>query len=166
MASGKTAVGARLATRLGWEFVDADAEVEARSGASVETLFRERGEEGFREVEGRVTGELLEGRRRVLATGGGWPAAEPGRLDDLPADVLSVWLRVPARVAVERAARDGRSRPLLAVDDPEARARELLDRRRPAYAGATLHIDASRASPDALAAAIVEYVIGARSVRT
>lgn len=162
MASGKTSVGSRLAERLGWEFVDADEEVEARTGRSVEALFRERGESGFREVEGRVTAELLAGHRRVVATGGGWPAAVEGRLDALPPDVLSVWLRVPAETAVERAAREARSRPLLAVDDPTARARALLEERNPAYARAWVHLDASRASPDALVAAIVEYASAAK----
>lgn len=161
MASGKSSVGARLAARLGWDFFDADDAVEAAAGASVETLFRERGEAAFREVEARVTEELLAGRRRVVATGGGWPAAAEDRMDGLPPDVLSVWLRVPAALAVERALRDGRVRPLLAVDDPEGRARVLLRRRRPAYAKARLHLDASEPSPDTLAAAIVKHMMEA-----
>lgn len=165
MASGKTSVGRRLAARLGWEFVDADAEVEARSGLSVEAIFRERGEEGFREIEGRVTADLLEGRRRVVASGGGWPAADPDRLYALPDEILSVWLRVPASVAVDRARREGRVRPLLDVEDPEESARELLGHRRSSYARARLHLDASKPSPDALASAIVEYLAAARRTR-
>lgn len=164
MGSGKTSVGRRVARRLGWRFVDSDDEVEARAGSSVEAIFRERGEAGFRELEAQAMEDLLRGRHRVVATGGGWPAAGPGRLRDLPADVLTVWLRVPAPVAVERVAREVRSRPLLAVDDPVDRARRLLDRRLPAYRCARLHLDTANASVEALAAAIVERIAAVRDV--
>jgi len=157
MGSGKTSVGSRLADRLGWTFVDADDEVESLTGSTIDGLFRDVGEEGFRQIEAGVTAELLQRRDVVVATGGGWPAAEEGRLEGLPEDVLSVWLRVDPGVAVKRISSPDR-RPLLAVDDPRARAMELLEAREPAYRRARVHLDSNDESPDALADAIARYV--------
>jgi len=160
MGSGKTSVGSRLAERLGWSFVDVDDEVEARTGSSIDALFRDVGEAGFREVEARVTAELLEARACVVATGGGWPAAGGGRLEALPDDVLTVWLRVDPDVAVERVAAT-RHRPLLNVEDPLARARELLGRREAAYRRARVHLDTNEATPEVLVDAIARSALTA-----
>jgi shikimate kinase len=160
MASGKTTVGRRTADALGWTFLDVDERVEARAGTTIEALFRDRGEAAFRALEDETTRGALASRSAVIATGGGWPAV-PGRMESLPDDVLSVWLRVGPETAVERARRDPTVRPLLEVDDPVGRAEELLRRRRPFYELARIHIDGDRTSPDAAARVIVEAVASA-----
>ena len=48
MGSGKNTVGQELARRLGWDFVDLDARIEARERQSVPEIFRNRGETAFR----------------------------------------------------------------------------------------------------------------------
>ena len=164
MGSGKTSVGRRLAALLGWEFVDVDDRIEERADASVEEIFRERGEAAFREMEAEVARDALAERPRVVAPGGGWAAARPGRLASLGSDVLTVWLRVEPEVAVERSRVDGPVRPLLDVDDPVAVATELLERRTPFYEEARLHLDTADASPERLARDIVEHLrTGGRS---
>ena len=54
MGVGKSAVGRRLARRLDLPFIDADAEIEAAAGNSIEELFRQHGEAEFRAGERRV----------------------------------------------------------------------------------------------------------------
>ncbi|MGD2068061.1 MAG: shikimate kinase [Gemmatimonadota bacterium] len=157
MGSGKSTVGSRLAALLGWDFLDLDDLVEERTGLSVEAMFRERGEDAFRRVEAEVAEDALRGRNRVVAPGGGW-AVRPGRLESVGPDVLTVWLEVEAETAVRRARLDGRARPLLDVPDPVGRARELLERRRPSYRRARLHLDAEHATPERLARNIVQYL--------
>ena len=76
MGAGKTTVGAILAARLGWDFVDTDALIEVRAGAPVAAIFRERGEQAFRDLEADVLAELAQRQRAVIATGGGAPAQE------------------------------------------------------------------------------------------
>jgi shikimate kinase len=71
MGAGKSCIGRRLAARLGQPFTDADAEIEAAAGCSIEEIFERHGEAAFRDGERRVIARLLRGPRQVLATGGG-----------------------------------------------------------------------------------------------
>ncbi len=162
MAAGKSRVGRALAETLGWRFVDLDAEIEREAGRTIPEIFAEEGEPRFRALEAEAGGRLLAAPDRlVLATGGGWGAAE-GRLRDLPKGILSVWLRVHPEVAVERALRQAPGRPLLdRHDDPVAAARALLREREGCYAEAALHIDTNEKDPDEVVRDILERMHGA-----
>jgi shikimate kinase len=146
MGSGKSTVGPALAQVLGWDFVDLDTAVEERAGKGIPRIFEEDGEEAFRRMEDLVTREFLTSDRIVLASGGGWPCRE-GRMEGLASDTLSVWLRVSPERAVERASRHGDRRPLLAVENPLDRARELLGRREHYYGKALWWIDTEAHPP-------------------
>ena len=150
MASGKSAVGRVLAESLGWRFLDFDQEVERRAGRTIPDLFHQEGEGAFRRLEAAVARELLGRRKAVLAAGGGWPCKE-GRMEGLDPATASVWLKVDAAEAVERAARDGDTRPLLRGADPRVRAIELLEARKGFYARAGLHVDTRDRSPSDIA---------------
>jgi shikimate kinase len=71
MGAGKTAIGRVVAEKLGREFVDMDAEIEARAGRSIARIFREEGESAFRHMEAMLCAELSERQGLVVATGGG-----------------------------------------------------------------------------------------------
>jgi shikimate kinase/3-dehydroquinate synthase len=71
MGTGKTAAGRELARRLGREFVDMDAEIEARAGKPVPRIFAEDGEPTFRQMEAALCAELSARQGLVVATGGG-----------------------------------------------------------------------------------------------
>lgn len=158
MGSGKTRVGQILARRLGWTFRDFDQEVRGRVGLPIPEIFRQHGEAFFREAEKRVGAELLEEKRVVLASGGGWPAAL-GRMESLAPETLSVWLQVSPEVAVRRAVQEGPTRPLLAIPDPVARAKGLLAQREPYYALARVALESDETEPEVLATTIEELVI-------
>lgn len=158
MAAGKTAVGRALARRTGWRLVDVDSEIVARTGADVSELFRTRGEIWFREEEERLTREALDLTGVVVVPGGGWAAAA-GRMEGLSPRVLSVWLRVSPETAVERAANQGETRPLLAGPEPVLeKARRLLALREPSYRRAALHLDTEGRVPLELADEISEIL--------
>jgi len=139
MGAGKTAIGKRLAARLGLPFVDADHEIEAAAGMSVAEIFARYGERAFRDGERRVIARLLSGPPIVLATGGGaFMDAETRAL--VRARALSVWLRVPLHVLVRRVS--GRAdRPLLTGRDPAAVLADLAAKRYPTYAEADIVVD-------------------------
>jgi shikimate kinase len=69
--TGKTTVAKILAQRLGWADVDADVEVERAAGKPIATIFAERGEEAFRDLESEALRRLVACDRHVLALGGG-----------------------------------------------------------------------------------------------
>jgi len=157
MGAGKTSVGRRLAERLGWRFFDLDAEVERKTGLSIEEIFDRWGEDRFRVLEVEVGNLLLVETEAVVATGGGW-AASPERRGELPAGTLSIWLRVHPEEAVRRAQDDARARPMLDVEDPIERARELLIERTPLYEAATLRVDTEGRAVDDVTSRILEIL--------
>ncbi len=150
MASGKSSVGRALARELGWRFLDFDREIARREGRSVQAIFRESGEERFRELEARVAEELVAEEEVVLAPGGGWPC-RPGRLDALPERTLSIWIRVGPDTVLARASRRKGARPLLDVTDPAERIDQLLEEREPWYRKADWTVSGDHGSPAQLA---------------
>jgi shikimate dehydrogenase len=69
--SGKSTVGKALAEQLGRPFIDTDEEIVKRAGVDIPTLFKEKGEPYFRELESEVIKDVCRGTGRVIATGGG-----------------------------------------------------------------------------------------------
>lgn len=154
MCAGKTSVGRALAERLGWAFVDFDETIERREGRTIAQIFRERGEPYFRALEARLTDEVADRRRVVLAPGGGW-ATQPALVRALAPRSLLVWLRVrPETVHARYVAEGGNARPLLEGGDPMQAIVALLRARETAYARADHWIDTDERSPADVAAEI------------
>lgn len=162
MGAGKSTVGPLLAARLGYRFVDLDAEVERVAGATIPALFRERGEAAFRRLEARATAALDEARRVVVAAGGGW-MARPALRDRWP-DAVRVWLRAsPATILARvRDADPGdglAGRPLLDPADPARSVRRLLEAREADYRRAELAVETDGRSPEAVARAVARALL-------
>ncbi len=157
--SGKSAVGRRLAERLGWSLIDTDDRLEQAFGRSIPEIFAIDGETEFRRAERRLLNEALAARRSVTACGGGavvddavWTAdglLGPGTLvvalDAAPETSLQ---RLRAQQEREGAATE---RPLLAAADPLARIRSLKAGRQSMYDRAHLTLIVDDAAPDHIA---------------
>lgn len=78
MGSGKSALGARLAKRLGFSFVDLDRAIVQRAGCSIPEIFLRQGEVAFRRMETKVLRQVLR-PGQVVATGGGAPLSAKNR---------------------------------------------------------------------------------------
>ena len=131
MGSGKTTIGRALAKRLNKRFVDADHEIESRTGASIPLIFEIEGEASFRQREADVIRDLTAQEGIVLATGGGAVLTENSRRLLKERGVV-VYLRASVSSILQRTSHD-RNRPLLQTADPKARIEELSQQRGPLY---------------------------------
>ena len=154
-ASGKSTVGRMLAQRLGWEFADSDALIEADAGLPVPELFRREGEAGFRGREAAVLGALALRDNVVVATGGG-AITDPASRAAMASGFVA-WLRIAPEQAADRleAGPPTEERPLLA-GDALTRLRQLEAARRPLYARADAVVDAASGSPAAVASRLAD----------
>jgi len=143
MGVGKTTIGRRLAPKLGLPFYDADEEIVAASGMSIADFFATHGEAEFRAGEARVIRRLLEGPPIVLATGGG-AFMHPETRATILSCALSVWLRAPIEIILDRATRRP-TRPLLKQGNPRETLEKLLAERGPVYSEALFHVDSQDA---------------------
>jgi len=146
MGAGKTAVGKRLAARIGLPFYDGDQEIEQAAGITISEIFAKHGEAHFRAGEKRVIQRLLSQGPIVLAPGGG-AFLDPDTRELIKDQAVSIWLNCPLPVLVNRV--KGRShRPLLNGVDPSETLQRLLLERNPIYAMADIMIHGSEDPPE------------------
>src|SRR4030095_9161186 len=111
MGAGKSVCGRLLARRLGRCFVETDDMIVAREGRLIPQIFRDAGEERFRQLEAETLHALTLKAGGVLAPGGGLPCRE-GRMERLRELGTVVWLDGEVHELLERARRVG-ERPVL-----------------------------------------------------
>ena len=131
MGSGKSTVGRHLAQLLGYDFIDSDAEIEARAGADIPWIFDVEGEAGFRRRETAVLLDLGTLQHVVIATGGGAILAEHNRQVMADSGVV-VFLNVSVAQQLKRIG-SGEGRPLLQKGDREVTLKQLMEEREPLY---------------------------------
>jgi 3-dehydroquinate synthase len=154
MGSGKTTIGRALSKRLGLRFVDADHEIEARTGATIPLIFEIEGEASFRQREADVIRDLTAQQGVVLATGGGAVLNEQSRRH-LRERGTVIYLRASVGSLVQRTSHD-RNRPLLQTADPKAKFEVLARERGPLYE-AVAHIIIETGRPNVQA--IVQNIL-------
>lgn len=162
MGCGKSTLGRRLARRLGVPFIDTDARVEEREGATVSDLFRYEGEQRFRKIEREVLDAAIAGNdSAVISTGGGLPVWGDN-MARMNAAGCTVYLRRSAENIAGRLSPYGRrKRPRLqGLNDEELVAFMTRDMasREPFYSRAKLILACDSLPDDELVERIVAYV--------
>lgn len=137
MASGKSTIGEVLANRLGYRFVDMDAEIEVNSGKSITEIFTDHGEERFRQIESQLLKKLSTRSNIVISTGGGAPIHHKG-IDTMLETGRVVWLKVSKKAIYDRLQTDS-SRPL-AHDITKHQLSRMIRSRNPIYKQADIKV--------------------------
>lgn len=133
MGCGKSSVGIRLSYHLKRTLIDTDKWIERRQGLSISEIFEKRGEEAFRRMETQCLEELTDcADNQIISVGGGLPVREENRrlLRQLG---LVIYLKASPEVIYERIRTDT-GRPLLQVENPLDRIKNLMAERQEAYA--------------------------------
>lgn len=146
MGAGKSTVGGLLAAKLGWQFVDVDAAIEAMHGASIAALFQQHGEAWFRRVEHATILDFLGIDRLVLALGGG--AIEDERTRQLLLDsegTRLVHLEASLETVLLRCSGTEETRPVLR---DRANLESRYARRLPLYRQAHLSVPVDAVDPE------------------
>jgi shikimate kinase len=150
--TGKSTVARLLAERLGWQWCDADAELERAFGKTIRQIFAEEGEAGFREKEAHVLKQLSERTKCVIATGGG-VVLRPENREILKRGRV-IWLQASPEVIWSRLQQDvstAERRPNLAQGGLQE-VKDLLAQRQPLYeALADESFDTLRHTPEEIA---------------
>ncbi len=157
MGAGKSTVGRRLAEKLKLRYVDTDAEIERRAKMSIPEIFEKHGEAYFRELERRVVEEVSELEGCVIVTGGGVVLNRENILN-LRKKGIIVYLHAEPEVVYERLRGDS-SRPLLRVENPLKRIRELMRERAPRYAEHDCSVDTSGLSVEQVVEKVAEFYL-------
>lgn len=158
MGTGKTAIGRRLAARLGREFVDTDKEIERVTGKTIPQLFARDGEIRFRSEEALVVKKLAARENLVVATGGG-VVLNPENVRVLREKGVLIGLTANPEVIYQRVKRK-RNRPLLnGTDDILGRIKELLAARAGVYGVAEFTVDTVRYSIEESVELIISYLL-------
>ncbi len=152
MGSGKSTIGPILANTIGYEFVDIDRAIEASQQMSVNAIFRQQGETGFRRIEQMMLLTYSAVPGLVIALGGG-TLTDPDNLRLVLSTGIVIYLKISQDQIFHRL-RHRTDRPLLAAadgmpltdDQLRQRITSLYDLREPLYALAdiTVQTDESR----------------------
>jgi shikimate kinase len=152
MGSGKTTFGRKLATKLDLPFIDSDLEIEMNENKSINQLFTEYGEDGFRKMETDFIKNLaLSDDEFVLSTGGGLPCFN-NNMETLNSIGLTLYIKLSPKALVKRLENGKNERPLLknkSEDEMLQYIEETLEKRSPFYQKAKIifpGIDAKKAS--------------------
>ncbi len=156
MGTGKTEVGRELAHILDWKLIDLDDEIVKAKGMSISEIFSAFGEPVFRDIETEMIREISMNQCIIISTGGG-AVLRKENIDMLRKNGVIVNLSAAPETVLQRT-RGNDERPLLRVENPLGRIRELLEVRWPFYKNADLLIDTESKTPLQIAEEILKRI--------
>lgn len=160
MGCGKSTLGRKLATKLGYDFIDLDHQIEKQIGMSIGAYFAANGEEAFRAFERKTLQELDYPSNCVVATGGGAPCYFDN-IEWINNNGVSVYIEMSPAALARRLENGKEKRPLLKDMNQEEMIgfiEKKLEERDPFYLQASLKVSGINLSPDDLRALLLARV--------
>ena len=112
MGSGKSTAGKKLASLLGWSFIDLDRKIEEHAGKTIPEIFSENGEEYFRNLEAQLLKSLKSCTNTLISTGGGTPCYKDN-MDFMLQTGLTIYLKLTPEELKSRLSGSKGERPLI-----------------------------------------------------
>jgi shikimate kinase len=153
MGAGKSTVGARLAERLGWRFVDLDGLIERQSDKTISQIFQEQGERQFRRLETQALREVAKRTRQIIALGGGC-VLKPENRKLIRDSGTMIYLATSAVTVLKRIRNQIKTRPLIqecpSPKEELSRIRRLMRERKRYYECADYVFRTDKKTPELL----------------
>jgi shikimate kinase len=143
MGSGKTTLGRKLASKMGYEFIDLDHKLEQQVELSIAEYFSFFGEDAFRKLESEVLKKTLYPENVIISTGGGLPCYFDN-MDWMAANGKVIYIKLSPKTLADRLESGKEERPLLQDkhgDELIAFIEQKLAEREPFYAKAEIIAD-------------------------
>ena len=150
MSSGKSTLGKKLSRSLGYKFVDLDKLIERDQGSDIPSIFSQKGESYFREVESRILKEIIPNSSIVLAAGGGTPCFFDN-MEFMNRSGITIYVEMTPVALAKRLEYGKHKRPLLANMDEQQVVtfiKEKLEERNPFYKRSFLTVNGINITPE------------------
>ena len=153
MGSGKTSIGLIVSRRLNLNFFDIDQAIENNQNMKVARIFETKGENFFREIEKKITLDILRNKKGVIALGGGTFMNKIIKKEILE-NHLSFWLNWDNDTLINRI-KNSKKRPL-AFNSSRNRLLEIINKRSQIYSKALYKINCENCTKQEIAKKIIQ----------
>tara|TARA_Y100000591_G_scaffold103944_1_gene88387 strand:+ start:219 stop:731 length:513 start_codon:yes stop_codon:yes gene_type:complete len=153
MGSGKTSIGLIVSKKLKLNFFDIDQLIENDQQMKVAKIFEAKGEVFFREIEKKITLNILKNKKGVIALGGGAFINKSIKKEVLD-NHLSVWLDWDSNTLINRI-KNSKKRPL-AFNLSKSELIEIINKRSTIYAKALYKINCNNLTKQEIAKKVVK----------
>ena len=153
MGCGKSTIGSMISKKLNLNFFDIDQLIENNQKMNVSKIFEIKGENFFRDVEKKITLDILKNKKGVIALGGGAVITRAIKNEVLE-NHLSFWLDWNIDTLVNRI-KNSKKRPL-AVNSSKNELKEIIKKRSIIYSKALYKIDCENFTKQQIAKKIID----------
>ena len=153
MGSGKSSIGSMVSKKLNLNFFDIDQLIENDQKMKISKIFEIKGENFFREIEKKITLNILKSKKGVVALGGG-AFITRGIRNEVLENHLSFWLNWNVDTLVNRI-KNSKKRPL-AVNSSKNELIEIIKKRSIIYSKALYKIDCENFTKQEIAKKIID----------
>ena len=143
MGSGKSTIGSLISKKLNINFIDIDNIIEKNTNMKVAEIFKKKGEIFFRNLEEKITIELLNTSNNVISLGGGGFMNEKIRKEVITNN-FSFWLNWNNTTLLNRI-KNSHKRPI-AFYSSDQELIKLIEKRKKIYADSDFEINCNKLS--------------------
>jgi Shikimate kinase len=142
MGSGKTTIAFELSHRLNMRYISTDDLIEKREKCTINEIFTRKGEDYFRDIEAAIVRDACSMENVIIDLGGGAVIRDENWVS-IKASGVSICLTADEDTIMERT-KKYKHRPLLNVEDPKQKIRNLMEKRSIFYAKADHCVDTGK----------------------